>query len=118
MHTEEKPKGKGGKHKGIPEQVANNTAEHYEIVLTETATGEYRFDIHQLPSPQLIRGQYWVIGNKMIFPKSWGKEKGARYMLEQLRDDAQRMLDSATERMNKIQALGELIESSNWSGID
>ena len=109
MHTEEKPKGK---------QIANNQCQHYEIVLTDGEAGEYRFDIHQLPSVQLIRGEYYVIGNKMNFPISWGKEKGARHMYSQLLRDAEAGYDSAKARLDKIKALGELIEGANWNNID
>lgn len=105
MHTEEKPKGK---------QIANNQCEHYEIVLTD----DYRFDIHQLPSTQLIRGEYWPVGNKMHFPKNWGKEKGARHMLEYLKADAKRMLESANKRMEAIDELERLVNEANWKGID
>ena len=118
MHIEnEQSKGRG-RFVGKGNQIANNQIEHYEIVLTETEAGHYRFDIDQLPSKQLIRGQYWVIGDRMAFPKNWGKEKGAREMYRQLLEDAEAGYDSAKARLEKIKALGELIDSANWNNID
>lgn len=106
MHTNEENK----KDKVRPgEQVAYNKTMHGNIQLHENEQGEYYPVVDWDDSPKLVRGEYHPIGNRIKFPKIWGRKYGSTILLEHkiqqtinIIQEAQRELDKLNRCLNSV----------------
>ena len=85
------------------EQIANNRTMHGNIQLYENESGEYYPVVQWDENPKLVRGEYHPIGNKIQFPKKWGRKEGATILLEHKIADCQRTIHNAERELEKLQ---------------
>jgi hypothetical protein len=52
-----------------------------------------------------IRKEYYPIGNKLLYPKEWGRKKAASILLEHHIDNATRIVESNQERLRNLEIL-------------
>lgn len=93
-------------------QVAINRALHYTMELWEDENGEYQ-PILRGERLALIKGEYLPIGKVFIFPKKWGRKKGAEVLLEHLIKDSNKIISSTKERLDKLQRTKEGVAKWN-----
>jgi hypothetical protein len=92
------------------EQIANNRAEHCNVVLHTNDANEYYPVINRMDKQTLIRGEYIPIGNTFQYPKNWGKRKGAMILLETRIEDKRRGLIEAEIELAKLSACLEQVK--------
>ncbi len=95
------------------EQIANNRTMHGNIQLFENEAGEYYPVVEWDEAPKLVRGEYHPIGNKIQFPKKWGRKEGATILLEHKIEEEKRIIASAEIELAKLQACLEDVKG--WS---
>jgi hypothetical protein len=95
------------------EQVATNTAVHCKIEIFENETGEYYAVNTPMEKPQLIRGEYHPLGNKLVYPKKWGRKSAATILLEHKITEEKRIRDSAELELAKLSKCLE--DVTGWS---
>jgi hypothetical protein len=84
------------------EQVAFNKALHYTAEVFENDKGEY-YVVHIKDAHlKLIRGEYIPIGNRLLYPKSWGKEKAEQVLLDYLIEADETLIEKASQRLDKL----------------
>ena len=86
------------------EQIANNRTMHGNIQLHENESGEYYPVVEWDEVPKLVRGEYIPIGNKIQFPKKWGRKRGALELLNFRIADKERVLADATKELELLTA--------------
>lgn len=113
MHTENKGRGK----KVQPgEQIAYNKTMHGTIQLFENEAGEYYPVVDWDSEPKLVRGEYYPIGNRIQFPKKWGRKWGAQKLLESIIIDKKKQIQDAELELEKLTAcLNKVME---WNEHD
>jgi hypothetical protein len=92
------------------EQIANNRAEHCNVVLHTNDANEYYPVINRMDKQTLIRGEYIPIGNTFQYPKNWGRRKGAMILLETRIADKQKQLIEAQTELAKLSACLEQVK--------
>ena len=85
------------------EQIANNKTMHGNIQLYENEAGEYYPVVEWDESPKLVRREYHPIGNKIQFPKKWGRKEGATILLEHKITDIKRTILNAETELAKLE---------------
>lgn len=85
------------------EQIANNRTMHGNIQLFENESGEYYPVVEWDEAPKLVRGEYHPIGNKIQFPKKWGRKEGATILLEHKIADCKRTILYAERELAKLE---------------
>ena len=85
------------------EQVASNKAMHCNMQLFENPDGEYYPVVEKMERPALVRGEYHPIGNKIQFPKKWGRKEGATILLEHKITDIKRTILNAETELAKLE---------------
>jgi hypothetical protein len=98
------------------EQIANNRTMHGNIQLYENESGEYYPVVQWDEVPKLVRGEYHPIGNKIQFPKKWGRKEGATILLEHKIADCQRTIHNAEIELAKLQRC--LSDVQKWPDKD
>ena len=85
-------------------QVANNRAEHHQLIYNDG--GDIQFRPYGL---SLIRKEYIPVGNLLIYPATWSKEEAVELFLNHKID----VLETGIDDMNK--KLDELLGAkSKW----
>lgn len=118
MHTENEQNKPVQKRmsKGPGEQVAVNRTMHGWIRLHEGDDGEY-YPVVQWDSVlKLIRGQYHPVGNRIQFPKAWGRKWGATTLLEHNIRVQQDIIRGAQIELEKLQRCLEGVKE--WPETD
>ena len=105
MHIEnEDKKGPGkGRKVGPGEQIAYNRTMHGTIQLFENEAGEYYPVVDWDDKPNLVRGEYYPIGNRIQFPKLWGRKWGATKLLESKLEDKRKQLADTESEIAKLE---------------
>ena len=98
------------------EQIANNKTMHGNIQLYENEAGEYYPVVEWDESPKLVRGEYHPIGNKIQFPKKWGRKEGATILLEHKITDIKRTILNAETELAKLERC--LSSVKEWPEFD
>ena len=98
------------------EQIANNKTMHGNIQLYENEAGEYYPVVEWDESPKLVRGEYHPIGNKIQFPKKWGRKEGATILLEHRIEDVRKQIADAQEDLDKLLACLEKVQG--WDSTE
>ena len=105
MHTENEsnyiPKGRKAK---PGEQVAYNRTMHGTIQLFENEAGEYYPVVDWDDKVKLVRGEYYPIGNRMQFPKVWGRKYASTTLLNHILEDKRKQLADAQREIAKLEA--------------
>lgn len=92
------------------QQVAFNKAIHITAEVWEDDNGDYYVTNIEDNHFKLIRGEYRPIGNRMFYPKGWGKKKGSLTLLDHLIEDDEKVLERAAKRLEKLKRCKEKIE--------
>jgi hypothetical protein len=121
VHTNEnqnKPTGKPGRGKKVApgQQIANNKAMHCNMQLFENEQGEYYAVVDRGEQPTLVRGEYHPIGNRLHYPKQWGRKYAATTLVKHKIGVAEAIIQNAQKELEK---LGRCLESiQQWSDTD
>jgi hypothetical protein len=93
------------------EQVANNREPQMLIYLSET-DGKWSI-ITEAKGTGLIRGEYTPIGSRLIYPRKWGRKKGAEVLLQHLINDNEEICRKANDRLKYLYMLKD--EINKWT---
>lgn len=86
-------------------QVANNREQQEVMYLHQE--GDKWYILSEPKSYGLIKSEYVPIGNKLVYPKKWGRKKAAEVLLRHLIDDNLRTKDTAETRLKLLSELWE-----------
>ena len=92
------------------EQVANNR-EVQEVMYLHQDDGKW-YILSEPKSPGLVKREYLPMGNRLVYPKKWGRKKAAEVLLSHLISDNEKICQTAKERLdilNKLKA-----ETETW----
>lgn len=92
------------------EQVANNR-EMQEVMYLREEEGKW-YILSEPKSPGLVKKEYIPMGNRLVYPKKWGRKKAAETLLSHLIEDNERVCQSAKERLEVLYKLKE--ETGAW----
>ena len=92
------------------EQVANNREEQ-KVMYLHLDKGKW-YILSEPKSPGLVKKEYLPIGNRLVYPKKWGRKKAAEVLLEALISDSTKVKNQAEERLEYLIKLNE--EVSIW----
>ena len=92
------------------EQVANNR-EMQEVMYLHQKDGKW-YILSEPKSLGLVRKEYLPIGNKLVYPKKWGRKKAANVLLTYLINDNEKMLQQTKERLECLYNLND--EVKDW----
>jgi len=91
------------------EQVANNR-EMQEVMYLRNEEGKW-YILSEPKSPGLVKREYVPIGNRLVYPKKWGRKKAAEVLLQALINDSEATKRMAEERLQYLYSLkGEVEE--------
>ena len=63
-------------------------------------------------SPGLVKKEYLPIGNRLVYPKKWGRKKAAEVLLRALITDSEKVCEKANERLSYLRTLSD--EVKEW----
>jgi len=92
------------------EQVANNK-EQQMVMFLKLDKGKW-YILSEPKSPGLVKKEYLPIGNRLVYPKKWGRKKAANVLLSYLIRDNELMKEQAEERLEYLNNLNKDI--SDW----
>jgi len=92
------------------EQVANNR-ETQEVMYLHEEKGKW-YILSEPKSPGLVKKEYVPMGNRLVYPKKWGRKKAAEVLLSHLIDDNEKLCRTAKERLDILNKLKE--ETQSW----
>ena len=90
------------------EQVANNKEQQMVAYLKEVDGVWYI--LTEPKSNGLIKPEYLPVGNRLVFPKKWGRKKGALHLLQHMETQQRTILQQAEWWLDKINSLKIQIE--------
>ena len=82
------------------EQVANNK-EMQELMYLKLDKGKW-YILSEPKSPGLVKKEYLPIGNRLVYPKKWGRKKAANVLLNYLTKDNELMKEQRLEYLYKL----------------
>ena len=92
------------------EQVANNR-EAQEVMYLHQDNGKW-YILSEPKSPGLVKREYLPMGNRLVYPKKWGRKKAAEVLLNHLIKDNELIKKLAEERLVYLNNLNN--EVKNW----
>ena len=92
------------------EQVANNR-ETQEVMYLHEKDGVW-YILSEPKSPGLVRKEYIPMGNRLVYPKKWGRKRAAEVLLNSLIEDNERICQVAKEKLEILVKLKE--EVKDW----
>ena len=92
------------------QQVANNR-EMQEVMYLHQDKGKW-YILSEPKSPGLVKKEYLPIGNRLVYPKKWGRKRAAEVLLEALISDSEKVCEKANERLTYLRTLSE--EVKEW----
>lgn len=76
--------------------------------------------LHVVSQPQfkesLKKGEYLPIGNRLVFPKKWGRKAGAKLLLDHTIADKEKILQQTIERLERLKECRSRVEE--WDDFD
>ena len=91
------------------QQVANNR-EMQEVMYLHQDKGKW-YILSEPKSPGLVKKEYLPIGNRLVYPKKWGRKKAAELLLGHLISENKKICEVANERLEYLQALSDEVVS-------
>ena len=79
------------------EQVANNR-ETQEVMYLHEKDGVW-YILSEPKSPGLVKKEYIPMGNRLVYPKKWGRKMAAEVLLSSLIEDNERICQVAKEKL-------------------
>ena len=92
------------------EQVANNR-EAQEVMHLHQDNGKW-YILSEPKSPGLVKREYLPMGNRLVYPKKWGRKKAAEVLLNHLIKDNELIKELAEERLVYLNNLSN--EVKDW----
>ena len=92
------------------EQVANNR-EAQEVMYLHQDNGKW-YILSEPKSPGLVKREYLPMGNRLVYPKKWGRKKAAEVLLNHLIKDNELIKELAEERLVYLNNLNN--EVNDW----
>jgi hypothetical protein len=92
------------------EQVANNR-EMQEVMYLHEDGGKW-YILSEPKSPGLVKKEYIPMGNRLVYPKKWGRKKAAEVLLQHMISDNEKICQTAKERLEVLYKLKE--ETETW----
>ena len=89
-------------------QVANNR-EMQEVMFLHEEEGKW-YILSEPKSPGLIKKEYLPIGNRLVYPKKWGRKKAAEVLLNHLISENEKICEAAQERLTYLNELKEGVD--------
>ena len=90
------------------EQVANNR--EMQMVMYLRFENDKWYILSEPKSSGLVKKEYIPIGNRLVYPKKWGRKKAAEVLLQSLIDDNERTKLQAEERLEYLYKLNKEVE--------
>jgi len=90
-------------------QVANNR-EMQEVMFLHEEEGKW-YILSEPKSPGLIKKEYIPIGNRLVYPKKWGRKKAAEVLLNHLVSENKKICDAAQERLTYLTSLKDEVDT-------
>ena len=90
-------------------QVANNR-EMQEVMFLHEEEGKW-YILSEPKSPGLIKKEYIPIGNRLVYPKKWGRKKAAEVLLNHLVSENEKICDAAQERLTYLTSLKQEVDA-------
>jgi len=90
------------------EQVANNR--EMQMVMYLRFENDKWYILSEPKSSGLVKKEYIPIGNRLVYPKKWGRKKAAEVLLKSLIDDNERTKSQAEERLEYLYKLNKEVE--------
>ena len=90
-------------------QVANNR-EMQEVMFLHEEDGKW-YILSEPKSPGLIKKEYIPIGNRLVYPKKWGRKKAAEVLLNHLVSENEKICDAAQERLTYLTSLKDEVDA-------
>jgi len=90
-------------------QVANNR-ETQEVMFLRLEKGKW-YILSEPKSPGLIKKEYTPIGNRLVYPKKWGRKKAAEVLLNHQISENERLCNAAKERLEYLNKLKEDVDT-------
>ena len=87
------------------EQVANNR-EMQEVMYLHEEKGKW-YILSEPKSPGLVKKEYIPMGNRLVYPKKWGRKTAAEVLLSHLIEDNEEISRKANERLQYLYSLKE-----------
>ena len=91
-------------------QVANNR-EMQEVMFLHEEEGKW-YILSEPKSPGLIKKEYLPIGNRLVYPKKWGRKKAAEVLLNHLISENEKICEVAQGRLEYLNNLK--VEVDTW----
>lgn len=91
------------------QQVANNR-EMQEVMYLHQDKGKW-YILSEPKSPGLVKKEYLPIGNRLVYPKKWGRKKAAEVLLGALIEDSEKVCEKANERLSYLRTLSEEVNA-------
>ena len=92
------------------QQVANNR-EMQMVMYLHFDKGKW-YILSEPKSPGLVKKDYLPIGNRLVYPKKWGRKRAAEVLLMALISDSEKVCEKANERLTYLRTLSE--EVKEW----
>ena len=92
------------------EQVANNR-EVQEVMYLHQDDGKW-YILSEPKSPGLVKKEYLPIGNRLVYPKKWGRKRAAEHLLQHLISDSEKVCEQANKRLDVLRGLSA--EVNEW----
>ena len=61
-------------------------------------------------SPGLVKKEYLPIGNRLVYPKKWGRKRAAEVLLNALITDSEKVYEQANQRLEYLRGLEKEVE--------
>ena len=90
------------------EQVANNR--DMQMVMYLHFENDKWYILSEPKSTGLVKKEYIPIGNRLVYPKKWGRKKAAEVLLQHLINDNERTKSQAEERLEYLYKLNNEVE--------
>ena len=91
------------------QQVANNR-EMQEVMYLHQDKGKW-YILSEPKSPGLVKKEYLPIGNRLVYPKKWGRKRAAEVLLGALIEDSEKVCEKANERLSYLRTLSEEVNA-------
>jgi len=82
-----------------------------EVMYLRQDNGKW-YILSEPKSPGLVKKEYLPIGNRLVYPKKWGRKKAAEVLLEALISDSEKVCETANKRLEVLRGLSS--EVTEW----
>lgn len=91
-------------------QVADNTEIQYTVTIKISDDGRFYLDFKDRPERGLVKSEYVPVGMSLVFPKKWGKTKGALKLVQTHIDSQEKIIEQAKVNLEGLTTLKKGIE--------